>query len=49
MNKEFIKELVGGILLFTLVIACAWLYCKATPNQYTGESDWTAECAQMRR
>ena len=46
MNKEFAKELFGGIALTALVLVCAWLYCKATPSQYCGESDWTREYAK---
>ena len=48
-NKEDIKEIAACFALMAMVIAVAWLYCKATPSQLSGESDWTACAAQTAR
>lgn len=39
---EVIEEAVGGALLMAAAAALMWLYCKATPEQLSGESDWSA-------
>lgn len=37
--RDFIESLVFCIV----AVALAYLYCKVTPDQLSGESDWTAE------
>ena len=41
--KDNIKELFGSIAFCALVWLMLWAYCKATPNQLSGEADWTEE------
>lgn len=38
--KDNIKELFGSIAFCALVWLMLWAYCKATPNQLSGEADW---------
>lgn len=37
--KDFFEALTGALLIAGLVA----VYCWATPNQYSGEADWTAQ------
>lgn len=38
-TKEFAEALVGTLLIAGLVA----VYCWVTPDQYSGEADWTAQ------
>ena len=38
-NIQDIKEIVGSIAFCALVWFMLWAYCKATPNQLSGEAD----------
>lgn len=37
------KEFVESVGFCVMAVALLWLYCKVTPDQLSGESDWTAE------
>lgn len=39
--KDFFEALAGMVLIVGLAVA----YCWATPDQYSGEADWTAQAA----
>ena len=45
--KDNIKELIGSIAFCALVWLMLWAYCKATPNQLSGEADWTEEAIEL--
>ena len=45
--KDNIKELFGSIAFCALVWLMLWAYCKATPNQLSGEADWTEEAIEL--
>jgi hypothetical protein len=39
-------DIIGALAFWGLVILLAWLYLEATPNQLSGEADWTAKEAE---
>lgn len=40
--KEQVFEIIGSVIFFVMMIALAFLYCIATPEQGTGEYDIAA-------
>ena len=38
-----ILDLAGGLAFMAFAIWAFWAWCKYTPDQLSGESDWTAE------
>ena len=38
-----VMDAIEAVCFFTALVLLAWLYCAATPDQMSGESDWTTE------
>lgn len=43
MNKTAAKELAEALAGALLIAGMVAAYCWATPAQYSGEADWTAQ------
>ena len=42
-NIKDIKEAVGCVAFAIIMVVAMWLYCQATPNQFSGEGDWNEQ------
>lgn len=42
-NIKDIKEAVGCVVFSIIMVVAMWLYCQATPNQFSGEGDWNEQ------
>ena len=41
--KKNISELIECLAFCICAVIALWLFCAATPNQLSGEADWTEE------
>lgn len=41
-----LTDVIGALAFWGLVVLLAWLYLAVTPDQLSGEADWTAKAAE---